>query len=144
MKKITLKLICIILLAGCKPSYQATYKMQMKDAFINAFKLTYFTKVFYEGFNRPTEIKEKFATDGSGYGEPLLSMEDYALIDSFVASDNKQMYKDSINRIGTVSEGSQGKHVLSYALSKYQSKWLDSLARARYKIYKRKEEEIDY
>lgn len=134
--------IFLLFMLGCGLSFEATYQKQMKESFIHEFKLTYFQKLFYEGFNRPKEIKQLFMKDGSGFSEPLLSKEDLTLIDSFVNLDNQLMYKDSIDRIGRVSEGAQGKHVLDFALSKYESRWLDSLARIRYKVYARRENEI--
>lgn len=122
---------------GCKPSYEAIYQKQMKEAYINNFKLIYFVKLFDIGFNYPQEIMEKFKKDGSGYSEPLLSEEDYQLVNRLVEIDNQKMISDSIQRIGAVAEGAQGKNVLSFSLAKYNSRWLDSLAFARYKIYKK-------
>lgn len=132
-------MIFILSLISCKPGYEVTYKKQMKEAYINDFKLIYFTKLFDVGFDYPKEIMEKFKKDGSGYSEPLLSGEDIQLINQFVKIDNQQMISDSIQRIGTVAEGAQGKNVLSFLLTKYNSKWLDRLAKTRYKIYKKRE-----
>jgi hypothetical protein len=138
--KLTFAMILFCLFfAACKSSYQSTQKRQMKQTYIYVFKLTYFTKILIVGFNNSEAIKAKIAKDGSGYGEPLLSAEDYRLIDSFIIIDNAKMVQDSINRIGKFSEGIQGKHVLTTALYKFQSKWLDNLAKERYRIYKRKE-----
>ncbi|HEX7845614.1 MAG TPA: hypothetical protein VF476_07390 [Chitinophagaceae bacterium] len=119
---------------NCK-THQLTYKKQMKEAYLYTFKLTYIKKMLTAGFNNSEAIKAQLAKDGSGYGEPLLLLEDYKIIDSFVLIDNARMIQDSINRIGKVAEGAQGKHVLTNSLSKFQSKWLDSLANARYRLY---------
>ena len=80
-------------------------------------------------------MKNILVIDRSGYGEPILSIQDIQFIDSLANIDNNTMVQDSLNRIGRVAEGAQGKPVFAYAMYKYQSKWLDSLAKARYKIY---------
>lgn len=80
-------------------------------------------------------MKNALAKDKSGYGEPILSIEDLTLIDSFSKVDNQSIVLDSIRRVGRVGEGVQGKQILSFALFRYQSKWLDSLAKERYKIF---------
>src|SRR6185295_15553702 len=141
MKMKIFKVMFCILLIGCKSQYQITYRKQMKESYLYAFKMNYFKRLLLDGFNKSDAIKNVLAADHSGYGEPILSIEDIELTDSLVNIDNKIMVLDSLNRIGRVSEGSQGKHIFDYALGKYQSKWLDSLARERYKIYKRKERE---
>jgi hypothetical protein len=55
----------------------------------------------------------------------------YKYIDRLVEIDNQKMIQDSIARIGRGSEGAQGKRIFDYALLKYQSKWLDSIAKYR-------------
>jgi hypothetical protein len=144
MKKNLYKAIFLLLLISCKTQY-ATNKDadQMRESYLYAFKMSYFKKLLIEGFNNSNAIKDVIAFDRSGYGEPILLMEDYKLIDSLVKIDNKLMMQDSLNRIGRVAEGVQGKHIFDYALNKYQSKWLDSLTKERFKIYKRKEAESD-
>ena len=47
--------------------------------------------------------------------------------------DNQIMMEDSTNRIGMVAEGAEGKHVIGYLISKFEHKWIDSLAKVRYK-----------
>ena len=49
-----------------------------------------------------------------GLLEPVLTEDDYYLIDSIISLDNLKMKSDSINRIGRVAEGAEGKHVLAY------------------------------
>jgi hypothetical protein len=44
------------------------------------------------------------------------------------------MQIDSMDRIGRVAEGAEGKHPLDFIIEKLNSKWLDSLSRKRYRI----------
>ena len=113
----------------------------MKEIYIPNFKLIYFKKLLIAGHNNTSEIKSIVYADHSGFSEPILSMEDYDLIDSLVKIDNNTMILDSINRIDRVAEGAEGKHVFGYALNKYQSNWLDKLSKERFKIYWRKEKQ---
>ena len=57
----------------------------------------------------------------------------YCFLGSIVLLDNIKMTSDSVNRIGNVAEGAEGKHVLAYILNRLESKWLESLAKERYK-----------
>lgn len=127
-------LFCIVLI-GCSHSKEMTYNKHMKESFLEEFKVTYFKKLMSEAFNKSPEIKTVLFYDKSGYSEPILSLQDMNLIDSLVKMDNQTLVKDSINRIGHTAEGSQGKHIFSYALYKIESKWMDSLAKARAKIF---------
>ena len=106
----------------------------MKESFIYDFKITYFKKLLLVGYNKTDAIKSVVSEDQSGFSENILSMDDYNLLDSIVKVDNDVMLKDSIvgNRR---AEGTQGKRVLGYALNKYESKWLDSLANVRSRIF---------
>jgi hypothetical protein len=113
----------------------------MRGIYIPNFKLTYFKTLLIAGYNNTNEIKSIVVADHSGFSEPILSMEDYDLIDSLVKLDNRTMIRDSINRIGSVAEGAEGKHVFGYALNKYQSNWLDKLSKERFKTYWRKEKQ---
>jgi hypothetical protein len=129
------------LLFSCKTSQYEMWasKKEMKDIYIDDFKLIYFKKLLIAGYNNTDEVKNMVRSDQSGFSEPILTTEDYELIDSLVTADNIRMTQDSIKRVGRVAEGSEGKHVFGYALNKYQSKWLDQLAKERFKIYWRKE-----
>ena len=135
MQKNILKVSLCLFLLNCTSTKTNTYNQQMKQAFIFDFKITYFKKLLVEGFNKTDAIKSIVKQDQSGFGEIILSQNDYDLLDSLVKIDNEFMRKDSLNRIGRVAEGAQGKRVLAYALSKYESKWLDTLAKARSKIF---------
>jgi len=128
-------LILMSFFAYCTTSKIRNAHSQMEQSYLYDFKLNYFRKLLIRGFNESEAIKSVIASDRSGYGEPLLSIEDYQLIDSLTGIDNSVMLQDSINRVGRVSEGAQGKQVLSYALLKYESKWLDSLAKERWQLY---------
>lgn len=108
-------------------------KQEYKTIYIDQFKLTYSRKLLQAGFNNSEEINSLIKFDNSGFTEPVLSKEDYQLIESIVQADNLQMRADSIARIGRVSEGAEGKHVFSFLLHKLEGKWLDSLAKQRYK-----------
>ncbi|GGG22577.1 hypothetical protein [Pontibacter amylolyticus] len=72
--------------------------------------------------------------DKSGFTEPVLTPEDYKLIERIVQADQQQMRADSVARIGRMAEGAEGRHVFSHILSKIEGKWLDSLAKERYKL----------
>jgi hypothetical protein len=45
------------------------------------------------------------------------------------------MAQNSIDTSGREIEGAIGKPIFAYALYQYQSKWLDSLAKARHKVH---------
>ena len=132
----------VFILMSCKSTQSWTTKKEMKGIYIPDFKLLYFKKLMIVGYNNTNEIKNIVSADRSGFSEPILfSIEDYELIDSFVKLDNNNMIQDSINRIGRTAEGTEGKHVFAVALRKYQSKWLDNLAKERFKMYWRKEKQ---
>ena len=128
-------LICLSLgLLSCESSHVVTYRKQMKKAFIYDFKITYFRKLLLAGYNNTGGIKSAINEDQSGFGEPILSTDDHDLLDSIIKIDNDVMVKDSLGGRRR-AEGAKGKRVLRYALNKYESKWLDSLAKARSKIF---------
>jgi hypothetical protein len=106
----------------------------MKESFIYDFKITYFRKLLLAGYNNSDDARSLIRKDQSGFGEIILSMDDYSLLDSIVKLDNDFMVKDSASG-SSRAEGTQGKRVLGYALTKYESKWLDSLAKARARIF---------
>src|SRR5215204_2305717 len=133
--KLILSIICLVLIivsSSCKSTQAWTNKKEMKGIYIPNFKLTYFKKLLIEGYNNTNEIKSIVFADHSGFSEPILSMEDYDLIDSLAKINNDIMILDSIKRIGTVAEGAEGKHIFGYALNKYQSNWLDNLSKERF------------
>jgi len=117
----------------CHNSRAKEQQSEMKSIYLNNFKLIYFRKLLQSGFNNSEEVKTIIKFDRSGFTEPVLTDDDYHLIDSIVLLDNLKMTSDSANRIGNVAEGAEGKHVLAYILNRLESKWLDSLAKERYK-----------
>ncbi len=126
-------LLTFLLIISCK-STNSIYNKQMKEAYIHSFKLTYYENLMIKGFNNSEELKFLISSDRSGFSEILLSIEDYNLIDSLTTKDNQIMLNDSIDRIERVAEGSDGKRVLEFSINKYNSKWIDDLAKQRYKI----------
>lgn len=106
---------------------------QFKSTYLYQFKLTYTRKLLQAGFNHSAAITSILETDPQGFTERILSDADYQLIDSLVYLDNQIMMTDSTNRIGMVVEGAEGKHVISYLINKFEHKWIDSLAKVRYK-----------
>ena len=64
--------------------------------------------------------------------EPILTDEDYRIIDSLTALDNQHLIIDSIEGHRR-AEGAKGKRPLGYVMNKLTSKWLDSLAKQRLK-----------
>jgi hypothetical protein len=106
---------------------------QFKSIYLNQFKLTYTRRLLQAGFNNSASINNILDTDPKGFTEPILSKSDYQIIDSLVFEDNLFMMADSTNRIGMVAEGAEGKHVISYLINKFDHKWIDSVAKVRYK-----------
>jgi hypothetical protein len=134
------KIIIILLLSflfACKALKQSRNNKQIKDAYSYSFKITYFKKILLECFNKSNAILSVISIDQSGYGENILSLDGNNFIDSLAKLDNKIIIQDSINKIGRVAEGAQGKHIFDYAILKYESKWLDSLTKKRYKLFKK-------
>jgi hypothetical protein len=111
----------------------ASLKAQYKVIYINQFKLTYLRKFILKGYNNSTAVREIINADHSGFTEPILTDEDYLLIDSLTTIDNQYLVADSTNGRRR-AEGAQGKRPLGYLLQKLESKWLDSLANRRLKL----------
>jgi len=132
IKYLTLLILLPMTFSQCHNS-RAKEQSEMKSIYIDNFKLIYFRKLLQSGFNNSEEVKTIIKFDRSGFTEPVLTEYDYHLIDSIVLLDNIKMTSDSVNRIGNVAEGAEGKHVLAFILNKLESTWLDSLARQRYK-----------
>jgi hypothetical protein len=139
MKKNIYSLVICLIAVSCKTPHRVTYNKQMEKAFIDDFKITYFKKLLLAGYNQSDAVKSLIRSDQSGFGEIILSPDDYNMLDSIVRIDNAIMVKDSLNG-NRRAEGTQGKRVLGYALKQYESKWLDSLAKVRYYIYKKAED----
>lgn len=108
-------------------------KAQYKDIYLDQFKLIYFRQLLIKSYNNSNAIREIFDADHSGFTEPLLTEEDYKIIDSLTTIDNKYLVADSIEG-SRRADGSQGKRPLGFIMSKQSSKWLDSLAKNRFKL----------
>ncbi len=109
-------------------------RTQYKEIYISQFKYSYMRRLLLVGYDHSPEIKKIVSLDHSGFTEPILSMEDDGIIDSLVQRDVSNMKADSIRTSGRLAEGAEGKHVLGLVMVKLKSKFLDSLARARYKL----------
>lgn len=123
-----------ILYSACDTTRRTpSLKAQYKDIYIDQFKLTYFRQLLTKSYNNSTAVREIIKTDRSGFTEPILTEEDYKLIDSLTTIDNQHLIADSTD--GRLrAEGSQGKRPLGYIMDKLESKWLDSLAKRRLKL----------
>lgn len=133
------KFICFTFLlaslAGlkCKTAHSSTSQKTMyKSIYIDQFKLTYFRQLLTKSYNNSKAIKEVISSDHSGFTEPILTTDDYRLIDSLTTFDNDKIKIDSTEG-NRRAEGAQGKRPLGFILDKLKSKWLDSLANKRYK-----------
>src|SRR4030095_14741654 len=89
-------LFIIVVSFSCKSTRSWANKKEMRGIYIPNFKLTYFKTLLIAGYNNTNEIKSIVVADHSGFSEPILSMEDYDLIDSLVKLDNRTMIRDSI------------------------------------------------
>jgi hypothetical protein len=118
---------------GCKTSQNSrAHRRILKEIYVEKFKLIYIREYLIKNYNNSIAIN----LDSSGFSEPILTMDDYKLMDSLTTIDSTKLTNDAINRIGKVAEGAGGKHISIYLLEKIESKWLDSLDRRRYKYAK--------
>ena len=108
-------------------------KAQYKDIYINQFKLTYFRQLLIKSYDNSTAVREIINADHSGFTEPILSEEDFKLIDSLTTVDNQRLIADSAEGHRR-AEGSNGKRPLGCIMDKLNNKWLDSLAKRRLKV----------
>lgn len=108
-------------------------KAQYKDIYIDQFKLTYFRQLLIKSYKNSNAVQELIGADHSGFTEPILTIDDYILIDSLTTNDNKYLVVDS-TKGGRRAEGAQGKRPLGFILNKQTSKWLDSLAKKILKL----------
>jgi hypothetical protein len=134
-KIIIYSFILLVSMSGlqCKSSHNSTSQKAMyKSIYIDQFKLTYFRQFLKKGYNNSTAIQEIISTDHSGFTEPILNEDDYNLIDSLTTVENEKMKIDSANG-NRRAEGAQGKRPLGFIVDRLSNKWLDSLARQRFK-----------
>ena len=107
----------------------------MKNLYNEEFKIVYFEELLKKGFNSDKGYLQAVSIDRSNFAEPMLSPDDLKLIDSITFVDNQKMVLDSIQSVLTRAEGAVGKQVFKYALDRYQSRWLDSIANSRFVIF---------
>ena len=109
------------------------YKAENKSIYIDQFRLTYLRQILIKAYNNSSAVQDIISNDHSGFSEPILSIEDFKLIDSLTNVDNINMVLDSTQGAKR-AEGTQGKRPLGFILERVNSKWLDSLAIERYKV----------
>lgn len=105
---------------------------EMKKIYIDQFKFRYFKHALLESYNQSAAIREVLRQDHSGFTETIITDADNVLIDSLAKDLNRQLIADSLSGY-TRAEGSDGKRPFDFILERYKSKWLDSLAKKRYK-----------
>lgn len=137
MKKLSLLLLLVL----CSCSSTRNNDTAYKEIYLSDFKIKYLEKCLIHGYKDNESLKKLIADDMNGFAEPILGTA-YGLVDSLALQSVKQIEKDSINREGKVAEGGNGKKVLKHCLCYYNSKWLDSIAKANYKIYKKQEHDF--
>lgn len=137
--KQTFFLILMLGLVSCNRYTSPGERRQMKKVYISEFKMRYFKILFLTAYNNSESIKNIMDNDASLFTEPILSRDDLEIINTLVKADNKVLVADSISSYTQRAEGAQGKAVFYFALKKYNSKWLDSLAHKRYTFYRKSE-----
>lgn len=137
MKKLLIITVILSLISSCKPPYQISRseRNEMKEIYVQSFKMTYLKKMLLSGFRNSKEIKTVLNEDHSSFSEIVLTMDDFVFIDSIVAADTEKLIADSTYSIGRRAEGAAGKRVFDFALKRYESKWLKDIAKKRAKAY---------
>jgi hypothetical protein len=93
----------------CKSTQNPTSQKAMyKAIYIDQFRLTYFRQLLIKSYNNSKAIQEIISNDHSGFTEPILTEDDYKLIDSLTIVDNDKMRVDSTEG-NQRAEGAQGK-----------------------------------
>ena len=127
-------LMLAIACSSCKSlSESTTRKKEFKHIYLNQFRLAYFRQLLTKSYNYSAAINQIVDADHSGFTEAILTEQDWHLIDSLTTLDNRFLQIDSANGVHR-AEGAQGKRPLGYIMDKLRSKWLDSLARQRWKV----------
>lgn len=135
MKMILQVLLCLyvfVLVFSCKITRVPSEKAQWKSIYVDQFRLTYLRKVLLKSYNNSKAIEEIIDLDHSGFTEPVLTTEDYKLIDSLVEAENEKMKVDSIKG-DRRAEGSQGKRPFDFILKTLKDRSLENLAKRRFK-----------
>ena len=127
-------LLASLLGLQCKSTLHSTaQKASYKSIYIDQFKLTYFKKILIKSYNNSKAIQEIIHADHSGFTEPLLTEDDYKLIDSLTTADNENLKIDSTEG-NRRAEGAQGKRPLGFILDRFKTQEIDRIAKKRYKI----------
>lgn len=126
--------LCVaILISSCRTTGIPSEKSQWKSIYIEQFKLTYLRSVLAKSYNRSQAIQEIISLDHSGFTEPVLTDNDYKLIDSLTTADNETMKVDSTE--GNMrAEGAEGKRPLQFIMKTFNDKSLEKLAKKRFKM----------
>lgn len=133
IRSLSFLITILLVFTQCQSTKRTQFlRKEYKTIYMDQFKLTYFQKMLTKGYNNSKAVQEIIQLDHSGFKEPILSQEDYQLIDSLTNIDHQKMILDSAQGFRR-AEGAQGKRPLMFILDKYSSKWLDSLAKRRYK-----------
>lgn len=126
--------LIILIASSCDSTRRITsQKKQLKEIYLDQFKLTYLRQLLRKSYNNSNAVQEIIITDNSGFAEPFLTANDLHIIDSLTTIDNEYLKVDSTQGIQR-AEGSNGKRPLGFIMKKLTSKWLDSLAKRRLKI----------
>lgn len=133
-----LLMICTLLAstAGlqCRTANTTRREIRMyKKVYIDQFKFVYLRQALLAGYNNSAAISEVLSQDHGGFTERILTIADDHLIDSLASALNEELIADSLAGKNMRAEGADGKRPLYFILDRYQSKWLDSLAKKRYK-----------
>lgn len=127
-------LTILTITTSCENTHRASaLNTQYKEVYLNQFKLTYFRQLLKKSYNNSNAIREIIGDDHSGFTEPILTEQDYKIIDSLTTLDNQRLIADS-SKSHLRAEGAQGKRPLGFIMDRLTSKWLDSLAKRRLKI----------
>lgn len=117
---------------NCKRKNSPSSREENKAIYIEQFRLEYFRKMLSKSYNNSPAIQEIISSDHSGFTEPVLTGDDYRLIDSLTTIDNYKMKLDSAAG-NKRAEGAQGKRPFGLILEKLGNGWLDSLANERFR-----------
>ena len=128
-------ILFVILFVSCKSNYKS-FGSQFKEIYVNEFKLTYTKQLLKKSYNNSIHINSILIEDRSGFTEPILTEKDYKYIDSITTTEANKIKIDSIESIGRVAEGAEGKHILSFLLTRIESAELNKIIKSRYRIAK--------
>ncbi len=128
-------ILFVILFVSCKSNYKS-FESQFKEIYVNQFKLTYTKQLLKKSYNNSIHINSILIEDRSGFTEPILTEKDYKYIDSITTTEANKIKIDSIESIGRVAEGAEGKHILSFLLTRIESSEFNKIIKSRYRIAK--------